>query len=341
MTHLCSLCSYSTNKRYNLNRHISTVHKVLDVGKEEAAENNQTLSENNQTLSENNQTLSDNNQSMSENNQTLSKNNQSLDVETIDGRKPHACPTCYKSYTRKVTLNAHILKCKKVQSALECDKCHRVFNTQSTLAMHRRRCDGPETSPSNDAGSSTSSTSMVQNIQNTNVSNSHNITTNSNNTVTNNIAGDVNYINNFGFENKEYIAIEFIRQCLNQGSYGISPMIDKIYFDPEHPENHNVSLESFKNRLVKVVQEKQWQFTSLLNTIDAMISKASNFILTSLSKEILEQVASTAAGHAEETMANVQSIQNLEPQVKKRIREHTKGRLARRRDNSTKQIAPT
>jgi hypothetical protein len=199
------------------------------------------------------------------------------------------------------------------------------LQTTGGLSKHRLRCEEVLS-----AADIQEHSSIVNNINNT-TNNTVNNTNNINNTI--NVGGNVIqnniHINSFGNENKDYIAIEFIRQCLNQGSYGISPMIDKIYFDPEHPENHNVELESFKNRLVKVVQENQWQFASLLNTVDQMITKASTFIVSTLAQEIMEKIPTK---EGQDTMVNVQSIQNIEPHMKKRIREHTKGRLARRRD---------
>ena len=297
-------------------RHISTVHTI---SKEPDVEKVQSDVEKVQSNVEKVQ-------SDVEKVQSGGKNVQS-DVEKV---QTFNCPTCYKIFKQKRFYTRHMPTCKKVQSPLECARCHSVFETKSALSMHRKRCDG-----SPDVGESTSDNSSGSGSSVTNTTNiqAQTVIQTQNNVVNVAVSGDVNntlVINNFGNENKEYIAIEFIRQCLNQGHHGIPPMIDKIYFDPEHPENHNITLESFKNRLVKVVKEKQWEFASLLNTVDSMISKASTFILTTLQQEILQLIASDAT--ATETMANVQSIQNLEPQVKKRIREHTKGRLARRRD---------
>ena len=325
MTHDCPVCSYTTNRKYNLKRHCILMHGTCEF----------MPCANVQSSAVNVQSSAVNVQSSAVNVQSSAVNVQSLEGVTGNGRDNtenlaenvschHKCPTCYMDFRRNKDLRAHIPRCKHISNPLECEKCHRILQTRSALSMHRHRCDGVSDPAVETANSQTyiGQQTVIQNQNNT-----------VNNTI--NVAGDLNnntlIINNFGSENKDYIAIEFIRQCLNQGHHGISPMIDKIYFDPEHPENHNVGLESFKNKLVKVVQDNKWQFASLLNTIDTMISKASTFILTSLQKEIVDNIQIEA--RAAETMANVQSIQSLEPQVKKRLREHTKGRLARRRDN--------
>jgi hypothetical protein len=304
-THVCPVCSYTTTRRYNLKRHTISLH-----GLDEPVE-------------------------MMEGSKVQFRG---TDVQPEDTNvqfegtnvQPIKCPTCYLMFMCAKNLNRHLPKCKKISCPLECIGCHKVFNTRSALSMHRKRCDG--TGENNTLVDAPKDNQPPQTVIHNNIHNTtHNVM---------NVAGNVNNtvinINNFGNENKEYIAIEFIRQCLDLGHHGISPMIDKIYFDPEHPENHNVSLDSFKNRLVKVVQQNQWQFASLLNTVDTMISKASNLILTTLMTDILQSM-SAESNAAIETIANVQSIQNLEPQVKRRLREHTKGRLARRRDDQQKE----
>lgn len=214
--------------------------------------------------------------------------------------------------------------CKKIKSPLECEKCHRVFASSGGLSKHRLRCEEVADVAKTAEGSAGAT------FVNNNMTNCHN-TTNSHNTTYNVTQNNVINVNSFGQENKDYIAIEFVRFCLNMGGHGISPMIDKIYFDPEHPENHNVHLESFKNSLVKVVRDNKHELASLLNTVDTMMSRAASLIVTTMSKEILDLMKSEAT--ASDTMNNVSSIQNIKPEMKKRIRDHTKSRLAHRRES--------
>ena len=297
----CAHCSYTTTRNYNLKRHCISVHGVEDAP--------------------NVQTGAPNVQSGAPNVACTHEHTQTDELSHQNGFK---CPSCYMVFSQKRYVQRHLPRCKKISSPLECEKCHKIYQTRSALSMHRNRCDGTHVSEVQLMGSvsTPSVTNVTQNVHITvnqiNVAGDIN-----NNTINNNVI-----VNNFDKENKEYIAMDFVRQCLNQGCHGISPMIDKIYFDPEHPENHNVLLESFKNRLVKVMQENKWQLASLVNTVDSMITKASNFILTALTQEIMQNIT-------EDTIQHVHSIQNLEPNMKKRIREHTKGRLARRRAFAT------
>jgi ferritin-like metal-binding protein YciE len=131
-------------------------------------------------------------------------------------------------------------------------------------------------------------------------------------------------INNFGEETKEYITVEFARKCLEQGAYGIQHMLDVLYFNDEHPENNSVRMRSLKNSLVEVMKDTKWECRGLNDTIDTMINTSRS--------EILSKGIDTKTEPTMENLANIDSIQNIEPTKKKRIREKTKSKLVQRRD---------
>ena len=55
--------------------------------------------------------------------------------------------------------------------------------------------------------------------------------------------------------------------------YGSIPLlIEKIHFDPDHPENHNVQIPNKKLPHAKIMNSKrEWQFVQKKDAIDNMI----------------------------------------------------------------------
>lgn len=50
------------------------------------------------------------------------------------------CPTCFRSYSRKASLNKHMKDCDHTASILECPHCHNVFSSSASKSKHIKRC---------------------------------------------------------------------------------------------------------------------------------------------------------------------------------------------------------
>jgi hypothetical protein len=66
--------------------------------------------------------------------------------------------------------------------------------------------------------------------------------TNSNNTTIDTQNNITIQINSFGQENTEYIDDKAILQCIDRVYKSIPALLQKIHFDPQHPENHNIKI---------------------------------------------------------------------------------------------------
>ncbi len=290
MTFLCLHCNYSSDKRFNVKRHIDKVHK--DIGNAES-------------------------------DIVLSSDTDELEEVKDDDTKEHpnlTCTKCNKKYSNARYYKAHIKNCQGCVNKLECPHCHKQFKCRSTKSHHIKSC-----------------ATSIQNIQNINTTN-NNTTNNIDNSVTNNINNNNIihiHVNNFDQEQLGYITAEFIKACFDKGKFGIDPMLDKIYFDKEHPENHNVQLTSLKHSLVEVLKNGSWVAQGLNETIDRMITNSS---LTIRSHPI---VVDAANKEDMDFMHKLGQLSNLEPSVKKTIRERTKGRLVARRNAKLANDTPT
>ena len=81
-------------------------------------------------------------------------------------------------------------------------------------------------------------------------------------------------VNSFGNENTEYLTDQIISRLIQAGPFTCLPkIIERIHFDPEHPENHNIKVTNQKNNYAKVVKDNKWITANKKHAIDTMIQK--------------------------------------------------------------------
>jgi hypothetical protein len=106
------------------------------------------------------------------------------------------------------------------------------------------------------------------------------ITTNNNNT--NNIeTQNVNIINinAFGKENTDYIDDKAILACISKVYKSIPTLLEKIHFDPKHPENHNIKITNKKLPYASVMGNNQkWKTVDRKNAIETMVLNGYNIL---------------------------------------------------------------
>jgi hypothetical protein len=100
-----------------------------------------------------------------------------------------------------------------------------------------------------------------------NTTNSHN---NSHNKIENqNITININA---FGNENLEYIDDKAITECISRVYKSIPSLLEKIHFDPEHPENHNIKITNKKLPYASVMgNNKKWKTVDRKDAIETMV----------------------------------------------------------------------
>lgn len=165
-------------------------------------------------------------------------------------------------------------------------------------------------------------------------------TTNNNYTTTNNNQSYNNTINqnihihlaDFGKEDLSHLSTSFYRECLMNGALGVLQMIEKVWFNEEHPENFNIRLSSLKNMLVQYYKHPDWQVCGFHDAIDKMIHTSQNRIITESKVKDLECTNSL--------VTSMDSVQNLKPEIKRKIKDKCKGKLANRRCQALQQEPP-
>ena len=102
-------------------------------------------------------------------------------------------------------------------------------------------------------------------------------TNNTNNIETQNI--NIININAFGNENTEYLDDQAILACIGRVYNSIPSLLEKIHFDPKHPENHNIKITNKKLPYASVMGNNQkWKTVDRKDAIDTMVTNSYNLL---------------------------------------------------------------
>ena len=104
----------------------------------------------------------------------------------------------------------------------------------------------------------------------------NNTTTNNNNIETQNINI---IINSFGKENIDYIDNKSFLASLSKVYKSIPSLLEKIHFDPNHPENHNIKITNKKLPYASVMGNNQkWKTVDRKDAIETMVLNGYNML---------------------------------------------------------------
>ena len=114
----------------------------------------------------------------------------------------------------------------------------------------------------------------------------------------NNIETQVNInINAFGNENTEYLDEKAILDCIGRVYKSIPSLVEKIHFDPKHPENHNIKITNKKLPYASVMgNNKKWKTVDRKDAIDTMVNNSYN-ILDDKFKENKDKISESKQEH--------------------------------------------
>ena len=207
---------------------------------------------------------------------------------------------------RHILTNKHKLRQEnKREDLFQCDQCNKWYCGKSGLLHHKNICNGKTTPQKLEQPRISIQEILEQKIdemklafdkerqemklafeetmkeQINKILEKHAGTTN-NNTNTNNIeTQNVNIINinSFGNENTDYIDDKAILSCISKVYKSIPSLLEKIHFDPKHPENHNIKITNKKLPYASVMGNNQkWKTVDRKDAIETMVLNGYNML---------------------------------------------------------------
>ena len=225
--------------------------------------------------------------------------------------------SCKQAYERHMKSNRHqkvVDNCNNENANMfQCTKCLKYYSSKSVLCNHKKICIKPNKSTDSkleemqttienmretyekehemlraqialllDKHSGDNSTNCQTTNNNNCIENQTNncIENQTNNCIENQTNNSVHvHINSFGNENLDYITNDFIHGCVNRIYESVPTIVEKMHFDPAHPENHNFKIPNKKLPHASVMTDDQkWKLMDREEAINNMIDKGYNII---------------------------------------------------------------
>ena len=205
----------------------------------------------------------------------------------------HKCIVCNMSFKSKMNLEKHVANSKlhfkrsskTADTSYHICECGKQYSYRQSLHLHKKKC---ETSPSSQKKLETKIEILQNQIERLLIAQANN-TPPTNTTNTNNIGTQNNNvhitINAFGKENVDYITNKVCLQIVNQVFNSIHTAAHIVFFNPDHPENHNIKIPNKKEPYAMVMKDNQkWEIMDRKKAIAEMTQKSYNVVEDSFEK---------------------------------------------------------
>lgn len=128
-----------------------------------------------------------------------------------------------------------------------CNHCNKLFSRNDSLKRHLLKCKYKK-----DKNKIEEMEAKIIKLEE-DLSKKGDTIINSNTILNNNII-----INNYGNETLDYLSPEYFNKLLKSVFTSIPKLIEKIHFNPKHPENHNIKITNKKDPYIKILKNNKW-----------------------------------------------------------------------------------
>ena len=214
------------------------------------------------------------------------------------------CSICNTTFKTKTNYKKHLktkrhLKRSNEVSPLKC-LCGKIYSFRESLCIHRKTCTIYQTSLKSNVTINAMQEKLEKYEQEKTEMQSkyekereemraqialllernagNGTTTNTTNIDTQNNTINI-HINAFGKENVEYLDDKTIAACIERVYKSIPAILEKIHFDPKHPENHNIKITNKKLPYATIMGDNQkWKTVDRKSAIETMVYNGYNLL---------------------------------------------------------------
>jgi hypothetical protein len=172
--------------------------------------------------------------------------------------KEYKCKYCNKNYKYSQSLSKHKNKCKlKLEQQLEEDMINKL---QLQLAQKDKQLK------TKDKHLAQKDKKLTNIIKQSNKTINHGIINNNNNIV----------INSYTTPDLSHLTSKDIYSCLSKNVFCAAELIEKIYFNENKPENHNICLTNLKTPYISVFDGTNWNIKKKVIAFDDLLDQCEN-----------------------------------------------------------------
>lgn len=199
----------------------------------------------------------------------------------------YSCPRCGYSTELKQNMKQHIFNKKNIciptisnidlkefkkefkikkEQVFNCNQCDKQFNRKFNYERHMQSCK-------NELSELTELTEFIEKIderyekiesENRELKNiilelAKNQTQNQIVHNTHNTINNINIVLPYDKSDISHLSDKDMLYCLNRRLMSIKHLIEKIHFDPNKPENHNICIKNKKDKTIEIFNGKYWQ----------------------------------------------------------------------------------
>ena len=191
------------------------------------------------------------------------------------------CSSCDYTSDIKRNVERHIKsKCfdaniKQIEIEIICEHCNKSFTTKPSLRRHYKICKIKKANLEEEnkilkeklvlaeaLALSQKSTTIINN------------TDNSTNTVNNNIIIQITPYNDPNLEGAE----RYYKEAIKKIFMSVPTIIERIHFNAELPENHNICITNYRTKLAKVFNGREWKTMDEDRLIDELVNTYENLL---------------------------------------------------------------
>lgn len=196
------------------------------------------------------------------------------------------CSVCDYSSFYRYSLERHIEKQKKcgdnpsiieIPANISCEYCNKQYKTHKNLIQHLKICKIKKSSLEKELESVKKELNELKQTKSINI-NSNN---NNNNTTINNITIQLRAYNDPVLPND----MDDIYEEAWEKQGCVQTYIERVYFNEEHPENHNMCITNLRSKYSgKVFNGRKWETKDQNQLVDEMFSNGSKSLNTWVNK---------------------------------------------------------